>query len=115
MLLVAAGFAPAFPQRSLDDPALKSARAAIDLVLKAHEPNPALAYDRHWNLVSANRMVMPLLEGIPHAAARPALQHPAAGLSPGGAGGAHRQSRRMVRRISWSGCTASARRPPIPN
>ena len=65
MLLVAAGFAPAFPQRSLDDPALKSARAAIDLVLKAHEPNPALAYDRHWNLVSANRMVMPLLEGVP--------------------------------------------------
>src|ERR1700741_5103680 len=65
VLLVAAGYAPAFPQRPLDDPALKSARAAIDLVLKAHEPNPALAYDRHWNLVSANRMVMPLLEGIP--------------------------------------------------
>ncbi len=65
VLLVAAGYAPAFPQRSLDDPALKSARAAIDLVLKAHEPNPALAYDRHWNLVSANRMVMPLLEGVP--------------------------------------------------
>src|ERR1700710_581400 len=64
VLLVAAGFAPAFPQRSLDDPALKSARAAIDLVLKAHEPNPALAVDRHWKLVSANRMVMPLLEGI---------------------------------------------------
>ena len=65
VLLVAAGFAPAFPQRSLDDPALKSARAAIDLVLRAHEPNPALAYDRHWNLISANRMVMPLLAGVP--------------------------------------------------
>jgi transcriptional regulator with XRE-family HTH domain len=65
VLLVAAGYAPAFPQRSLDDPALKPARAAIDLVLRAHEPNPALAYDRHWNLVSANRMVMPLLKGIP--------------------------------------------------
>src|SRR6187399_2082980 len=65
VLLVAAGFAPAFPQRSLDDPALKSARRAIDLVLKAHEPNPALAVDRHWNLVSANRMVAPLLDGIP--------------------------------------------------
>jgi transcriptional regulator with XRE-family HTH domain len=65
VLLVAAGFAPAFPQRGLDDPALKSAREAIDLVLKAHEPNPALAYDRHWNLVSANRMLAPLLEGVP--------------------------------------------------
>jgi transcriptional regulator with XRE-family HTH domain len=65
VLLVAAGYAPAFPQRSLDDPALKPARAAIELVLKAHEPSPALAIDRHWNLVSANRMVMPLLQGIP--------------------------------------------------
>ena len=65
VLLVAAGYAPAFPQRSLDDPALKSARAAIDLVLRAHEPNPALASDRHWNLVSANRMVAPLLDGVP--------------------------------------------------
>ena len=65
VLLVAAGFAPAFSQRALDDPALKSARRAIDLVLKAHEPNPALAVDRHWNLVSANRMVAPLLEGVP--------------------------------------------------
>jgi transcriptional regulator with XRE-family HTH domain len=65
VLLVAAGFAPAFPQRPLDDPALRSAREAINLVLKAHEPNPALAYDRHYNLVSANRMVAPLLEGVP--------------------------------------------------
>src|ERR1700729_3999363 len=65
VLLIAAGFAPAFPQRPLDDPALKAARQAIDLVLKAHEPNPSLAVDRHWNLVSANRMVAPLLDGVP--------------------------------------------------
>jgi transcriptional regulator with XRE-family HTH domain len=72
VLLVAAGYAPAFPQRSLDDPALKSARAAIELVLKAHEPYPALAIDRHWNLASANRMVMPLLQGIaPHLLGQP--------------------------------------------
>jgi transcriptional regulator with XRE-family HTH domain len=65
VLLVAAGFAPAFSQRTLDDPALTAARQAIDLVLKAHEPNPALAVDRHWNLVTANRMVAPLLDGVP--------------------------------------------------
>lgn len=64
VLLVAAGFAPAFPQRALDDPALVSARQAIDLVLRVHEPNPALAVDRHWNLVAANRMVTVLLDGI---------------------------------------------------
>jgi transcriptional regulator with XRE-family HTH domain len=73
VLLVAAGFAPAFPQRTLDDPALKSARLAIDLVLRAHEPSPALAYDRHWNLVTANRMVAPLLQGIPQRLLRPPL------------------------------------------
>ncbi|WP_315838747.1 helix-turn-helix transcriptional regulator [Bradyrhizobium prioriisuperbiae] len=65
VMLVAAGFAPAFPQRPLDDPALQAARQAVDLVLKAHEPNPALAVDRHWNLVAANRMVTPLLDGVP--------------------------------------------------
>ena len=64
VLLVAAGFAPAFPQRALDDPALQAARAAVEVVLKVHEPNPALAVDRQWNLVSANRMVMPLLADV---------------------------------------------------
>jgi transcriptional regulator with XRE-family HTH domain len=64
VMLVAGGFAPAFPQRTLDDPAMKLAREALDAVLKAHEPNPALAIDRHWNLVSANRMVTPLLGGV---------------------------------------------------
>ena len=64
VLLVAAGFAPAFPDRSLDDPALAAARQAVDTILKAHEPYPALVVDRHWNLISANRMVPPLLEGV---------------------------------------------------
>ncbi|MDU0956344.1 MAG: transcriptional regulator, partial [Bradyrhizobium sp.] len=56
----------------LDDPALKPAREAMNLVLTAHEPNPALAVDRHWNLVAANRMIAPLLAGIPdHLVAAP--------------------------------------------
>src|SRR3954467_3906715 len=48
VLLTAAGFAPVYPQRSLDDPSLQAARQAIDLVLKGHEPYPALAIDRRW-------------------------------------------------------------------
>lgn len=64
VLLVAAGFAPAFPQRPLDDPALKSARDAVQVVLRAHEPYPALAVDRHWNLVASNAMVPPMLAGV---------------------------------------------------
>ena len=67
LLLVAAGFAPALPERSLDDPALATARRAVELVLKAHEPFPALAVDRHWQLIAANAGVAPLLAGAaPH-------------------------------------------------
>ena len=60
-LLVAAGYAPMYRERPLDDPALASARQAVELLLKSHEPYPALAVDRHWNLVAANRMVAPMM------------------------------------------------------
>jgi len=61
VLLVAAGYAPVFQERSLADPELQAARAAMELVLQAHAPNPAIAIDRHWTLVAANRSVAPLL------------------------------------------------------
>ncbi len=64
VLLVAAGHAPVFPERPLVDPALKAARAAVDLVLASHEPYPALAVDRHWTMVAANRAVAPMFAGI---------------------------------------------------
>jgi transcriptional regulator with XRE-family HTH domain len=63
-LLIAAGFAPMYAERTLDDPALTAARRAIDLVLKGHEPFPALAVDRHWNMVAANAAVGALLVGV---------------------------------------------------
>jgi hypothetical protein len=63
-MLLAAGFAPLFFERSLDDPALGPARQAIDMVLKGHEPYPALAIDRHWTLVAANAAIVPLLAGV---------------------------------------------------
>ncbi len=63
-LLVAAGFAPMFKERPLDDPALQAARQAIDLVLRGHEPYPAVAVDRHWNLVAMNRSTGPFMQGI---------------------------------------------------
>lgn len=53
-MLVAAGFAPVYPERALDAPDLAAVRRAVDLVLKGHEPFPALVVDRHWNLVAAN-------------------------------------------------------------
>ena len=62
-MLVAAGYAPMYRERPLEDPALAPARAAVELILQAHEPNPALAVDRHWNLVAANRMLPHLMAG----------------------------------------------------
>jgi transcriptional regulator with XRE-family HTH domain len=72
VLLLSAGYAPAFPERSLDDPALAGARRAIDLVLAGHEPWPALVFDRHWNVIAANAAVAPMLAGVaPELAAGP--------------------------------------------
>jgi transcriptional regulator with XRE-family HTH domain len=64
VLLMAAGFAPVFVERALDDPALAPARCAIELILKGHEPYPALVIDLRWNLVAANGAVAPLLGGV---------------------------------------------------
>lgn len=63
-LLVAAGYAPMYRQRPFDDPALAAAREAVQLILESHEPYPALAIDRHWNLLAANRMVPHLLAAV---------------------------------------------------
>ena len=63
-LLVAAGFAPLYPQRDLDDPELQAARQAIDRLLAGHKPYPAHAVDRHWTLVASNHVARPLLAGV---------------------------------------------------
>ena len=70
-MLLAAGYAPAYPERPIDDPALTTAREVIERVLTGHEPYPALAVDRHWTLVAANRAVAPLLAGLPAAMVQP--------------------------------------------
>jgi transcriptional regulator with XRE-family HTH domain len=54
LLLVAAGYAPVFPERSLRDPALAAARTAIELILERQRPYPAFALDRHWNIAASN-------------------------------------------------------------
>ncbi len=64
VLLVAAGFAPIFVERSLDDPALAVMRGAIDLVLEGHKPYPAFAIDRHWQIVASNLALPQLYEGV---------------------------------------------------
>jgi len=63
-LLLAAGYAPAYRERALDEPALEPVREALDRVLAAHEPYPAVVVDRGWNLVASNASVGLLLEGV---------------------------------------------------
>ncbi|WP_372426237.1 helix-turn-helix transcriptional regulator [Salinarimonas chemoclinalis] len=67
-LLLAAGYAPLYPERRLDDPTLAAAREAVTRVLEGHEPYPALAVDRYWTLLAMNAAVPPLLAGVADAA-----------------------------------------------
>ena len=64
VLLAAAGFAPSFGERPLGHPTLAPAMDAVRRVLAGHMPNPAVAVDRHWNLIVANEAAAPFLEGI---------------------------------------------------
>jgi len=53
-LLLAGGYAPAYPERRLDEPELSAVRNALRSVLKGHEPYPAVLVNRWWELVDAN-------------------------------------------------------------
>lgn len=84
-IMLAAGYAPMFPERSLDDPAVAPARAAIEMILKGHEPYPALAVDRRWTLVSANAALRRLLGLVADAELlRPPVNVLRLSLAPGG-------------------------------
>lgn len=85
-LLVAAGFAPVHSQRALHDPALLAAREAVSLVLRGHEPYPALAVDRHWNLVEANQATLNLLAGVDASLLKPPVNVLRLSLHPLGLG-----------------------------
>lgn len=66
-LLLAGGYAPAYPQHGLDAPELASIREALRLVLTGHEPYPALVINRWWELLDANSAVGLIIEGCaPH-------------------------------------------------
>lgn len=71
VLLVAAGFAPSFAERALQDPALAEVRAAIDLVLERQKPYPAFAVDRQWRVVASNSALPELYEGCAEELLRP--------------------------------------------
>lgn len=63
-LLLAAGYAPAFGERGIDAPEFETIRGVIERLLASHAPYPALAVDRHWHLLLANRPLGAMLDGI---------------------------------------------------
>ena len=63
-LLVAAGFAPVYRERSFEDPALAAVLGSVRLLLRGLEPYPALAIDRHWNLIESNQATQRMLAGL---------------------------------------------------
>jgi transcriptional regulator with XRE-family HTH domain len=84
VLLVAAGFAPVFSERRLDDPALAAAREVVQLVLAGHEPYPAIAVDRHWTLVAANKAVAAMMEDVAEELLKPPVNALRIALHPQG-------------------------------
>lgn len=73
VLLVAGGYAPIFPERTLDDPKLRAHREAIGRVLDGHKPYPAFALDRRWCVVASNAALPRLYDGVAPALLEPPI------------------------------------------
>ncbi|MCI3271140.1 helix-turn-helix domain-containing protein [Streptomyces cylindrosporus] len=72
-LLLAAGYAPHYPETPLDDPALDALREGIERLIQGYEPYPALVVDATYDVVAANRGIAMLLDGIPEHLLQPPL------------------------------------------
>jgi transcriptional regulator with XRE-family HTH domain len=83
-MLLAAGYAPSFPELSIDEPRMASVREALDVILDGHEPNPAVVVDRHWNLVAANKTMVALARGVDESLLEPPVNVMRLGLHPRG-------------------------------
>jgi transcriptional regulator with XRE-family HTH domain len=83
-LLVAAGLAPAYPQTPLTDPALAAVRTALEHVLAAHLPYPAIVVDRRGDLVAANEAFGLLTDGVPEELIEPPVNAYRLALHPRG-------------------------------
>jgi transcriptional regulator with XRE-family HTH domain len=85
-LLLAAGYAPAYAERRLEDPELDPVRSALERVLEGHLPYPAVLTDRAADLVSANAAFRLLIDGIPEWLSQPRLNLARVLLHPDGLG-----------------------------
>lgn len=84
VMLTAAGFATVFQERSFNEPALDLVRRNVETVLAAYDPYPALAVDRHWTMLAANRAVAHLVAGAEPSLLRPPVNVLRLSLHPAG-------------------------------
>lgn len=83
-LLLSAGFAPRYAERRLEGGALAAAGDAVQRVLRAHEPYPALVFDRRWNILMTNRAVDAFFAHVAPELLRPPVNLVRLGLHPRG-------------------------------
>ncbi|WP_035302881.1 helix-turn-helix domain-containing protein [Actinokineospora inagensis] len=83
-LLLASGYAPAYPETPWDDTLLTPIRAAVEQVLQAHNPYPAIVVDRHGTLVSANTAFHTLTADVSPTLVTPPVNIPRLLLHPTG-------------------------------
>lgn len=63
-LLIAAGYAPHYPERAVDDPSMRSLRESMERLLTGYEPYPALVVDGTYEVLAANQGIAMLLDGV---------------------------------------------------
>jgi transcriptional regulator with XRE-family HTH domain len=97
VLLVAAGYAPLFPESSLAAPELAAVREAVDVILQGHKPYPAFALDRHWDIIASNGALPELMAGVDPALTTPPINAIRLTLHPKGL------ARRIVNFAEWRG------------
>lgn len=85
-LLLAAGYAPAWTESALSDERLAPVDRAVEMILDNHEPYPAVAVDRRWNIVAANRGLAVLTEEAAPELLTPPVNVARAALHPDGLG-----------------------------
>jgi transcriptional regulator with XRE-family HTH domain len=96
-LLIAAGYAPRYGALAFEAPGMDPVRRAIDRLLAAHDPYPAVVVDRHWELVAANQGASLLTAGAAPELLEPPVNALRLALHPDGV------ARRILNLAEWRG------------
>lgn len=96
-LLLAAGYAPRYPETALDDAAMARVRGALQRLLDSHQPYPGAVIDRTWNVVVSNEAGQVLVAGAAPELLRPPVNVFRVSLHPDG------MASRILNFADWAG------------